>query len=166
MFPHYQHRHCWPAFLLFFGKTWNKRRIFLVDEFRTWEICSTACSRVEKDIGWLLGQKIETLLFYFILFILFFRTWRKFISVYLMKLYFFFGFLFVCFPFIFISWKLITLKCYSCFCHTLTWISHGFTCVPILNPPPHPIPLGHPSAPAPSTCLVHPTWTGDLFHTW
>ena len=32
--------------------------------------------------------------------------------------------------------------------------------------PPHPIPLGHPSAPAPSTCLMHPTWTGDLFHNW
>ena len=41
------------------------------------------------------------------------------------------------------------------FCHTLTWISHGCTCVP--HPehpshlPPHPIPLSHPSAPAPST---------------
>ena len=31
-------------------------------------------------------------------------------------------------------------------------------------PPPHTIPLGHPSAPAPSTCLMHPTWAGDLFH--
>ena len=30
--------------------------------------------------------------------------------------------------------------------------------------PPHPIPLGHPSAPAPSTCLMHPTWTDDLFY--
>ncbi|CAM9740768.1 unnamed protein product, partial [Rangifer tarandus platyrhynchus] len=43
----------------------------------------------------------------------------------------------------------------------------GFTCVPHPEPPshllPHPIPLGHPSAPAPSTCLMHPTWTGDLF---
>ena len=40
-------------------------------------------------------------------------------------------------------------------CHTLTWIHHGCTCV--LHPetpshvPPHPIPLGHPSAPALST---------------
>ena len=38
------------------------------------------------------------------------------------------------------------------FCHTLTWISHGCTCGPILNPPSHlpshPIPQGHPSAPA------------------
>ena len=54
------------------------------------------------------------------------------------------------FSFIFISWRLITLK-YCCgFCHTLTWISHGFTCVPHPDPashlPPHPIPLGHPSA--------------------
>ena len=31
--------------------------------------------------------------------------------------------------------------------------------------PPHSIPLGHPSAPALSICLMHPTWTGDLFHT-
>ena len=41
------------------------------------------------------------------------------------------------------------------FCHTLTWIIHGFTCVPHPEPPSHlplhPIPLGHPSAPAPST---------------
>ena len=40
------------------------------------------------------------------------------------------------------------------FCHTLTWIHRGCTCVPHPEPPshlsPHPIPLGHPSAPAPS----------------
>ena len=40
------------------------------------------------------------------------------------------------------------------FCHTLTWIHHRCTCVPYPEPsshfPPHPIPLGHPSAPAPS----------------
>ena len=40
------------------------------------------------------------------------------------------------------------------FCHTLTWIHHGCICVPHPEPPsqllPHPIPLGHPSAPAPS----------------
>ena len=43
----------------------------------------------------------------------------------------------------------------SGFCHTLTWISHGCTCVPHPEPPsqlpPHLIPLGHPSAPALST---------------
>ena len=41
------------------------------------------------------------------------------------------------------------------FCHTLTWISHGCTCVPHPEPPspfpPHPILQGHPSAPTLST---------------
>ena len=62
---------------------------------------------------------------------------------------FFFSFLF------FFNWKLITLQYYSGFCHTLTWVSHGCTCVPHPEPPthlpPHPIPQGHPSAPALST---------------
>ena len=72
------------------------------------------------------------------------------------------------FPFIFISWRLITLQYCSGFCHTLTWISHGFTCIPHPDLPSHlplhPVPLGLPSAPAPNTCLMHPTWAGDLFH--
>ena len=38
-------------------------------------------------------------------------------------------FCFVLFPFIFISWRLITLQYCSYFCHTLTSISHGCTCV-------------------------------------
>ena len=77
------------------------------------------------------------------------------------------GLLIFFFSLIFISWRLITLQYCSGFCHTLTWISHGFTCVPHPDAPshlpPHPIPLDLPSAPAPSTCLMHPTWTGDLF---
>ena len=72
------------------------------------------------------------------------------------------------FSFIFISWKLIALQYCSGFCHTLTWISHGFTCISHPNPPSHlplhPIPLGLPTAPGPSTCLMHPAWAGDLFH--
>ena len=52
-------------------------------------------------------------------------------------------------------WKLIILQYYGGFCHTLTWISHGYTCVPHLETPshlpPYPIPQGHPSAPALST---------------
>ena len=56
----------------------------------------------------------------------------------------------------------------SGFCPTLKWISHGFTCVPHPDPPSHlplhPIPLGLPSAPGPSACLMHQTWAGDLFH--
>ena len=86
------------------------------------------------------------------------RTVRKYVSI----VYFF--------SFIFISWRLITLQYCSGFCHTLAWISHGFTYIPHPNPPSHlplhPIPLGLPSAPAPSTCLMHPTWAGGLFHPW
>ena len=47
--------------------------------------------------------------------------------VYKMPLYFF--------SFIFISWRLITLKYCSGFCYTLTWISHGFTYAPHPEPP-------------------------------
>ena len=41
------------------------------------------------------------------------------------------------------------------FCHISKWICHRYTCVPDPEhssplPPPHTIPLGHPSAPAPS----------------
>ena len=78
---------------------------------------------------------------------------------------FFFFFLHF-FPFIFISWRLTTLQYCTGFCHTLTWIRHGFTCVPHPDPPSHlstqPIPLGLPSAPG--ICLMHPAWAGDLFH--
>ena len=70
----------------------------------------------------------------------------------------FFCLLLLFFPFIFISWRLITLQYCSGFCHTLTWTSHGFTCIPHPDPPSrlplHPIPLGLPSAPGPSTCLI------------
>ena len=37
---------------------------------------------------------------------------------------------FFSFSLIFISWQLITSQHFSGFCHTLTWISHGVTCVP------------------------------------
>ena len=46
-----------------------------------------------------------------------------------------FSFLF--FSFIFISWRLVTLQYCSGFCHTTTWISHGFTCIPHPDPPSH-----------------------------
>ena len=53
------------------------------------------------------------------------------------------------------NWRLITLRYYSGFCHRLTWISHGCTCVPHPEPsshlPPHPIFQGHPSSLALST---------------
>ena len=108
-------------------------------------------------------------------------TW---ISLFLLLLPFFFFFLHlwwehwgsinsffeIFFSLFYISWRLISSQYCSGFCHTLTWISHGFTCVPHPDPPSHlplhPIPLSLPSAPAPSTCLMHPTWAGDLFHPW
>ena len=94
--------------------------------------------------------------------LLFFYLYYTFFHV-LIFFSFFFKFLFF-----FISWRLITLQYCSGFCHTLKWISHGFTCVPHPDPPSHlplhRIPLGLPSAPGLSTCLMHPTWAGDLFH--
>ena len=64
---------------------------------------------------------------------------------------------------IYFNWRLITLQYCSGFCHTLTWISHGCTCVPHPEPPshlpPHPIPQGHPSAPAPS--ILYPVLNLD-----
>ena len=50
-------------------------------------------------------------------------------------------FCFVLFSFIFISWSLITLQYCSGFCHTLTWISHGCTCVPHPETPPTSLPI-------------------------
>ena len=72
------------------------------------------------------------------------------------------------FSFIFISWRLITSQHFSVFCHALTLISHGVTCIPHPDHPSHlplhPIPLGLPSAPGQSTCLMYPTRAGDLLH--
>ena len=45
----------------------------------------------------------------------------------------FFFFYFKC---IYFNWRLITLQYCGGFCHTLTWISHGCTCVLIWNSPP------------------------------
>ena len=48
------------------------------------------------------------------------------------------------------------------FCHTSTWIHHGCTLVSNPEPPsllpPHTIPLGHPSAPAPSILYPASWW--------
>ena len=88
-------------------------------------------------------------------------------SAYLRLLIFLLAIFFFNFYF-FISWRLITLQYCSGFCHTLKRISRGFTCVPHPDPPSHLslhlIPLGLLSAPGLSTCLMHPTWAGDLFH--
>ena len=96
-------------------------------------------------------------------------TYSAIIDTHIWPMYFIFIYLFIfLILFFFISWRLIILQYCSRFCHTLTWISHGFTCVPHPDPPsrlpPHPIPLGLPSTPALSACLMHPAWAGDLFH--
>ena len=66
------------------------------------------------------------------------------------------------FKLIYFSWRLITLQDCSGFCHTLTLIRHGCTCVPHPESPshlpPHPIPQGHPSAPALSTLSHASNW--------
>ena len=65
-----------------------------------------------------------------------------FASVKILEMHFIvFSMLFSCrafiFSFIFISWRLITLQHCSGFCHTLKWISQGFTCIPHPGPPSH-----------------------------
>ena len=62
--------------------------------------------------------------------------------------------------FIFISWRLITLQHCSGFCHTLTWISHGFTCVPHPEPPSH----LHPPSPSPPSGSSECTSPEHLSH--
>ena len=71
------------------------------------------------------------------------------------------------FVFIYFNWRQITLQYCGGFCHSLTWISHGCTCIlhpePPFHLPPHPISQGHASALAfhalfHASNLVHETW--------
>ena len=84
-------------------------------------------------------------------------------------LFFLFCFIFVFsftqfyfFPFILISLRLITLQCCSGFCHTLTWIRHGFTCVPHPNLPSHLPPPPHPSGSSQCTSPKHLSHASNL----
>ena len=51
--------------------------------------------------------------------------------------------------FVYFNRRLITFQYCSGFCHTLTWFSHGYICIPHSespsNHPPHPIPQGCPN---------------------
>ena len=78
-----------------------------------------------------------------------------------------FCFLFFYFIFIYFKWRLIILQ----YCIGSATHQHesamGIHVFPILIPshlPPRIIPLGHPSAPAPS--ILYWTWTGDSFLIW
>ena len=63
-------------------------------------------------------------------------------------------FLFYIFSFFFLFILFFNFTIVYWFCHTSTWICHRYKCVPHPEPssllPPHTIPLGCPSAPAPS----------------
>ena len=60
------------------------------------------------------------------------RFFTKRVKVHLIYFIFKFNLIFI----YLISWRLITLQYCSGFCHTLTWISHGFTCAPHPHPQP------------------------------
>ena len=66
------------------------------------------------------------------------------------------------FPFIFLSWRLITLQYCSVFCHTLTWISHGFTCVSHPEPLPLPPCQSQPSGSSQCTSPKHLSHASNL----
>ena len=72
------------------------------------------------------------------------------------------SFFFIFFSFIFISWMLITLQCCSCFWHTLTWIIHGFTCVPHPDPPLPPPSPSYPSGSSQCTSSEHLSHASNL----
>ena len=119
----------------------------------TWwaAVCGVTQSRTR--LKWLSSSSSSIWLWYCLSLLLWMDIWIVLNSGHLqIKQWWTFFFFFIC----------------SEFCHTLKWNSHGFTCVPHPDPstnlPLHSLPLGLPSAPGPSACLMYPTWAGDLFH--
>ena len=90
------------------------------------------------------SQEIGKMVWYFHLF----KNFPQFLS-------FFF------FSLIFNSRRLVTLQYCSGFCHTLTWISHGFTCVHHPDPPPPPSP-SDPSGSSQCTSPEHLSHASNL----
>ena len=91
------------------------------------------------------------------------------LSIYIYSIWYIFlfftllrDFTFLCFYFYFILFFNVTILYW--FCHISKWIHHRYTCVPHTEPssllPPRTIPLGHPTAPAPSIqyCASNLDW--------
>ena len=79
------------------------------------------------------------------------------------NLLFFYFFLHFIFLFLFVFYFTILYW----FCHTSTWICHGCTHVPNPEPPPTSLPIPSlwviPVHQPQASCILHQTWTGDLF---
>ena len=69
-------------------------------------------------------------------------------------------YIYMYYRFIYFSWRLITLQYCGGFCHTLTWISHGCTCVPHPDPSSHS--PSHPSGSSQCTSPEHPSHALNL----
>ena len=70
--------------------------------------------------------------------------------------------------FIYFNWRIITLQRCGAFCHTSTWISHGYTWCPHPETPPTSLPtpslLVVPEHQLSVPCFMHWTCTGPLFY--
>ena len=86
------------------------------------------------------------------------KIWKEGFSQFGVCLFVFFNF----------YWRIIALQYCAGFCHTSTWISHRYICVPTLW---NLLPISHPIPPFPRAlgwvpCVVQPIPTGYLFHVW